>query len=206
MLHPGGYSVSIHTAANVAEVKNCYLISGDIRPEAAAEPALQPFDGDAGKLYWQSTLLNGFDGEAAGGPSGKPLATSAQPSAIDAARNAGTAGDWGLALELWRQLKQGGPTLAEVDANIGLCLLKLGEQQAAMETVQQVLESHPDYAYARSIMAHIWEASGDLVPAREIWSQLRQRRDVPAWMHSSAADGELRCATALSRAESEGRP
>ena len=61
MLHPDGYSVLIHTQANVSSVKNCYLMSGDVAPTADIRPPLRPFTGDAGRLFWQSTLLNGFD-------------------------------------------------------------------------------------------------------------------------------------------------
>jgi tetratricopeptide (TPR) repeat protein len=197
MLHPDGYSVMIHTAANVSGVKNCYLMTGDIRPDPSAVPELRAFNGDAGQLFSRSTLLNGFSDAVETKTS--DTAAFPAPTSIETARKAGLAGDWPTALELWQELKKGGTITAEVDTNIGLCQLKLGRQDAARATIQQVLASHPSDSYALSILGHIREAEKNFAAARDIWAHLSERRDVPDWIHASAASGELRCTNAISR-------
>lgn len=184
MLHPDGYSVSVHTEQNVTGVKNCYLMSGDIRPDhnVLLEPAL--FTGDPNLLYWQSALLNGFD------PTTDPNSTTT----LDAARRACANGEWEAALNLYRALKNDGLDTIEVMTNLGLCHLKRGEVQHARSAIQLVLSRQPDEAYAQSIMAYIHEATGDTAPAWAIWRALVQRNGIADWLHANAVDGERRCA------------
>jgi hypothetical protein len=193
MLHPDGYSVSIHTAENVTSVKNCYLVSGDIRPWANVMPELRPFDGNAGLLFWRSTKLNGFDDVANNEPTHEPLSISQQSTLLRDARRAGLDADWDLALRRWRELKSGGLVTPEVGANIGLCLFKLGERDKARGAIQNVLSVHPDDSYAQSIMAHILEAGRDFAGASDIWNKLRDRPGLPEWLTASAINGALRC-------------
>jgi hypothetical protein len=190
MLHPDGYSVLIHTKENVQSIKNCYLLSGDIRRPSDAK--LRPFDGEAGRLFWQSTLLNGFER----GPNDRteqavPADRRPVPT-LEAARKAGADADWGLALQLWLALKEGRKGSVEVDTNIGLCLLKTGKHAEARIEIQAVLATHPDEPFAQIIMAHILEAAKDFTAAAHIWNKLRNRDGLPEWMYSSAVDGESR--------------
>jgi tetratricopeptide (TPR) repeat protein len=191
MLHPDGYSVSIHTADNVTGVKNCYLMSSDIRPGRDVTPEVRRFDGDAGLLYWRSTMLNGFEETA---KSDTELAK--ESDLLENARRAGLDGDWDSALALWRELKKGGMVNPEVNSNIGLCLLKLGEREKARAVIRHVLALNPDDSYAQSIMAYILEGDSAYNDAAEIWSQLRQRTGLPEWLAASAVSGELRCKAA----------
>jgi len=62
MLHADGYSVNIHGVANVAEVKNTYLLSDDL-PDTDDIPEL--FDGNMGALFEESVKLLRFDGPEA---------------------------------------------------------------------------------------------------------------------------------------------
>jgi hypothetical protein len=59
MLHELGYSVAIHSAAGVREVKNTYLTSGEVSGGDRGE--LFPFPGNADALYSYFTLLDGLD-------------------------------------------------------------------------------------------------------------------------------------------------
>jgi hypothetical protein len=58
MLHALGYSVMLHTKENVAEHKQTYLLSDMLTP--MPELGFQEFQGNAGLLFQQSTLLEGF--------------------------------------------------------------------------------------------------------------------------------------------------
>jgi hypothetical protein len=193
MLHPDGYSVSIHTEENVTGVKNCYLMSGDIKVATDLMSALRPFDGDVGLLFWRSTDLNGFDEDSPNPAAGEPVSIAQQAALLRDARQAGLKGDWPLALRLWQDLEKGALLAQEVDTNIGLCLLKLGQREEAEEVVQHVLALHPDDWYAQSIMAYILEANKDFRGAAKIWTELSQRTGLPEWLTVSAVNGELRC-------------
>jgi hypothetical protein len=202
MLHPDGYSVSIHTEKNVTGVKNCYLLSEDIEPTTSVIPELRPFDGNAGLLFWQSTGLNGFKETLTNTSPDAPVSTPRQNVLLRNAREAGLAGDWNLALSRWRDLRQGGLVTPEVDTNIGLCLLKLGDSEKAQGVVQHVLSLHPDYHYAQSIMAHILEANKEFAEAAKIWCRLSQITGLPEWLTAGAVDGQLRCQTAEAASQS----
>jgi tetratricopeptide (TPR) repeat protein len=195
MLHPDGYSVLIHTEENVTGVKNCYLMSDDIHPDSGTKPDLAPFDGDAGKLFWRSTLLNGF-GEATTNLLTEAAPVSQQFNLLQDARRAGIESDWDLALRLWRELKQGGLTTPEVDTNIGLCLLKTGQQEESRNTIESVLSIHPDEAFTQLVMAYILEADREFAGAANIWNRLRNRDGLPDWIRNSSIDGEARCKAA----------
>lgn len=196
MLHPDGYSVMIHSAENVTALKNCYLLSEDVRPESDLKSPFRPFDGDAGRLFWQSTLLNGFDRGPNDGPVHNAAADPMPVPTLEAARKAGAASDWKLALELWRGLKDAGVATVEVDTNIGLCLLKTGMPEQARAVIQNVLAARPDEAFAQIIMAYILEAEKDFNGAANVWNQLRTRDGLPDWMNSNAVAGETRCKAA----------
>ncbi len=196
MLHPDGYSVSIHTKENVTGVKSCYLMSDETQPALGLMPRLRPFDGDVGLLFWRSTLLNGFEETGNLVRRGKLAKTAQSANSVADARKAGLAGNWDLALELWSELRTGGLVTAEVGTNIALCQLKLGEREKAQATIQLVLSLCPDDSYAQSIMAHILEADRDFAGAGDLWNSLRQRPGLPEWLTASAVSGALRCEAA----------
>jgi hypothetical protein len=65
MLHVDGYSVILHGAANVKEVKNVYLLSSDLNQnlyqfQPTAAPVPEPFQGDRDKLFRETVLMQGF--------------------------------------------------------------------------------------------------------------------------------------------------
>jgi hypothetical protein len=197
MLHPDGYSVLIHSMENVKEVKNCYLMSGDILPDLEGRSSLRQFDGHEGQLFWRSTQLNGFgDQEGPGGAQGINV-EKRKSELLHFARTAGANADWDGALKLWRQLKSIGVTTSEVDTGIGLCLMKKGELDRARTVITNVLSLSPDEPFAQSIMAHILEADRDFAGAEMIWDRLGRREDVPDWLHSNALRGRARCQAAL---------
>ena len=58
MLHDDGFSVSIHTAAGVSEIKNTYLMSDDLPGTAQLSPGkFREYKKSAGELFTQSTKL-----------------------------------------------------------------------------------------------------------------------------------------------------
>ena len=60
MLHPDGYSVLIHTAANVKSIKSTYLMSSDIPcPDGFGPFSLLP-EHKNGELWRRTVLLEGF--------------------------------------------------------------------------------------------------------------------------------------------------
>lgn len=61
MLHPDGYSVRIHGADKVREIKNTYLMSDELTP--LDEPFMQ-MEGNPGTLYAAGAKLAGFAQEA----------------------------------------------------------------------------------------------------------------------------------------------
>lgn len=193
MLHPDGYSVSIHSSENVSEIKNCYLMSGDIAPAADAPLIPGFFDGDLGNLYRRSTKLHGFEDMARDGTAATSNDPAWENQALDAARRAGITEDWSLALKLWENLKSRGVSTTEVETHIGLCLFKKGEREPARVVIQAILDQHIDENFARSIMAHILEADGDFQSARHIWRQLRDRPGLADWLITAAVNGERRC-------------
>ena len=197
MLHPDGYSVMIHSAENVSALKNCYVMSDEVRPERETKPLFRPFDGEAGRLFSQSTLLNGFDRGPNDVPIQTPPAVPKPVPTLDAARKASAASDWNQALELWTGLKESGPQSVEVDTQIGLCLLKTGKPEEALTIIRKVIEIRPDEAFAQSIMAYSLEALKDLNGAAYVWNQLRRRDGLPEWMASNAVAGENRCKAAM---------
>lgn len=201
MLHPDGYSVMIHSKENVSSVKSCYLMSGDIMPDCDVRPALRPFDDDAGKLFWRSTRLNGFDDLDQIHPDDQSLGPADRPPSIEAARQAGLDSNWDMALKLWRELKDAGITTIEVDTGIGLCHLKRGDLAQARAAIQEALKAGADDAFAQSIMAHIFEADRNFAEALDIWSKLGQRKDLPEWLQSNALDGGLRCNSAIAQSK-----
>jgi hypothetical protein len=68
MLHDFGYSVSIHTKAGVQAITQPYLLAEDVLPAGpVGRLDLQRFEGDAGRLFQQSTQLAGFSAGAQAG-------------------------------------------------------------------------------------------------------------------------------------------
>ena len=60
MLHDFGYSVTLHTKEGVRSVKNTYLLADDLLPQGPLEPPrLEPFRGDPGALFAETTLRSG---------------------------------------------------------------------------------------------------------------------------------------------------
>lgn len=202
MLHPDGYSVMIHSKENVASVKTSYLLSGDIVASSPVRPEFRPFDGHPGQLFWRSTRLNGFDGSSQDPHAGGSSTSEALSPLLEAARKAGLASDWDLALELWQELRNGGMKTIEVDTSIGLCSFKLGELSAARTSIQDALSAQPDAAFAQSIMAHILEAERNFVEALGIWESLGQRKDLPEWLQANAMTGSLRCNSVIMESRS----
>ena len=188
MLHPDGYSVSVHTQDNVGEVKNCYLLSDEISPNDVTTLTPRAFEGDPGRLYWQSTLLNGFD---AAEPEKPGVASD-----IANARAASARSDWEHALRLWRGPGVSGAPRLEIDTNIGLCLLKIGEIRNAKAVMRGVLNACPDDGFARSILAYTHEAERDYTHAAGVWRDVTTMGGLPDWLKTNAAEGLLRCEAA----------
>lgn len=201
MLHPDGYSVSIHTQDKVQNVKNCYLMSSDILPASGEKQEFRLFEGNIGGLFSQLALLSGVQPKPESAPvETAPVICSMAPT-LEAARKAGVDGKWELALRLWRELKEGGQPTLEVDISIGRCLLKTGKRDEARAAIESVLLAHPDEPSALVILAYILEASKDFAGAGDIWSRLRDQTGLPEWIYSGAADGALRCkAVAIAKA------
>jgi hypothetical protein len=193
MLHPDGYSVSVHSAQGITSVKNCYLMSDQIYPRTI-EP-FEPFVGDVGLLYAMSVVrCQDPPRDEEDGKSGSTSRTIPPPHLLEAARSAGLGGDWGLALKLWTALKQQEPPTIEIGANIGLCLLKLGRNRMAKAAIDEALALAPEEPYAQSILAYILEADGDFNDAAKIWHRLLLRNDISDWLSLSAVNGSARCA------------
>ena len=58
MLHDNGYSVMIHTKEGVREIKNTYVMSGDLAGSGQVKPrGFSQFTGDAGRIFAETTLL-----------------------------------------------------------------------------------------------------------------------------------------------------
>jgi hypothetical protein len=57
MLHESGYSVGIHGAAGVREIKNTYLVADDLPPRSGPP---RPYTGNVDQLFQDSTKLTGF--------------------------------------------------------------------------------------------------------------------------------------------------
>lgn len=109
------------------------------------------------------------------------------------ARTAGLNSNWGLALKLWSDLKANGLRTSEVTTNVGLCLFKLGRREEASAVIHSVLDAKPDDAFANSIMAHIYEADGNMAKAFDIWDRLIYMVGLPEWLRMTAMKGRHRC-------------
>jgi hypothetical protein len=194
MLHTDGYSVSIHSVANVRGIKNCYLMSDEVLPEPNVNLRPELYRGNINRLYWQSTLLNGF-AESSQRPSlpDRALLDLHKKLLLDA-RSAANASDWASALNCWNELLAAGLDTHEVNGNIALCFLKLSLIDEARIKIEDVIEKAPDAGFAQSIMAYILEADGLFPKAWNIWNALAARTDLPDWLISNAIAGQKRCA------------
>ena len=93
MLHDYGFSVTIHSKDGVQAITTPYLTSEDLLSERPVRPSdLEQFEGDAGLLFRQTTLLEGYS-------PGKKAREQVATAASDAK-------DWGRAAAVWNALRE----------------------------------------------------------------------------------------------------
>ena len=171
MLHDNGFSVTILTKDRVEAITNPYLLAEDLLPERLAERRnLEKFKGDAGLLFRQTTLLEGY------------APTSA--ARMESANAATEAKDWQRAAALWDELRREFPRNALYWIKAGEALSEAKFTQSAERILDEAVSLFPEHnwiAYRHIRLAH---DSGNWIEAFARAEKLQQKSPDfwPAWV------------------------
>ena len=157
MLHDYGYSVMIHTKEGVQAITNSYLLAEDLLPAGPAKPlTLERFEGDAGLLFRQTTLLEGY---ALDRTAQEELATAANDSK-----------DWKRAAALWDGLREDFPDEPRYWLKAGEAFSEarmIDRAERVLDEAVRLFPGHNWIAYRHIRVAH----------AAEKWLEALRRAD-----------------------------
>jgi len=144
MLHDYGFSVTIHTKEGVHAITNPYLLAEDLLSEQSPGAlTLELFDGDAGLLYRQTTLLEGYFHDRHG--------REEQATAASDAR------DWRRAAALWNALREEFPKEPLYWLKSSEAFLGVGMSEPATRILDEAVRLFPNHnwiAYRHIRLAH----------------------------------------------------
>ena len=164
MLHDYGFSVTIHSKDGVQAITTPYLTSEALLSERAVRPSdLEQFEGDAGLLFRQTTLLEGYS-------PGKKAREQVATAASDAK-------DWGRAAALWNALREEFPEEPRYWLKAGEALCEAKTIEAAERLLDEAVRLFPQHnwlAYRHVRVAHQAGKWGEAVARSE-----RLRKEAP---------------------------
>jgi predicted Zn-dependent protease len=144
MLHDYGFSVTIHSKDGVQAITTPYLTSEDLLSERAVRSSdLERFEGDAGLLFRQTTLLEGY---SAGKKAREQVATAASD-----------AKDWGRAAALWNALREEFPEEPRYWLKAGEALCEAKTIEPAERLLDEAVRRFPQHnwlSYRHIRVAH----------------------------------------------------
>ncbi len=176
MLHDLGYSVSIHTKVGVlSAAKHTYLLAEDMLPNGPVRtPRLEPFEGDQGLLFRQSTGLEGF-GQARESDPEITQPSETFEDRIGRARSAFESGDLPEALRRWDVVLSQFPGEMAGLIGKGETLRDLGRLDEAEAMFAAAIERFPNSEWPAARHAGIAVIRGDLTTALSRWDAVRER-------------------------------